>query len=110
MTSGSLTNAVGGTITSLVGSGGTRTLAAQLDNQGTVTVLQPLTLTRASAVHVNSGTIDLTVANLTLTQSGTTPSFTNAGTVMLATGRTWTISGGTLNQSAGTLGGAGMLA
>ena len=48
-------------------------------------------------------------ADLTLTQSGTTPSFANTGTVTIATGRTWTVSNGALNQNAGTIGGAGTL-
>ena len=33
--------------------------------------------------------------------------FTNTGTVTIGTGRTWTVTGGTLNQAAGTLGGSG---
>src|SRR5207244_5911511 len=109
VTTGTLTNAASGTIQSLVGAFGPRTLAAALNNQGTLTVNQPLTLTQASAAHTNSGTIDLTNADLTVTQSGTSPSFTNSGTVTIGTGHVWTITGGTLNQSAGTLGGPGTL-
>ena len=52
--SNTLTNAPGGTITSLVGTGGTRTIDAQLANQGTLTLAQPLTLTHAGAAHTSS--------------------------------------------------------
>jgi fibronectin-binding autotransporter adhesin len=105
VTSGTLTNAAGATIRPAVGAGGTRTLAAQLDNQGTLDVDQPLTLAKAGADHVNSGAIDLTVANLTVTQTGTTPSFANTGTVTLAANRDFTLTGGTVDFSAGTVSG-----
>ena len=101
-------------ITTLVGTGGTRTLDAQLDNQGTLTLGQPLTVSHASGAHTNSGTIDLTAADLTLTQSGTTPSFTNTGTINVPAGRTLTLQGGVTGgagqnyfYNGGTLGGAG---
>src|SRR5437016_8933524 len=109
VTNGSLTNAAGATITSLPGANGSRFLNAQLDNQGTVTVSQPLTLNGTSLHHTNSGTLDVSGADLTLNQGGTTPSFTNTGTVTIGSGRTWGINNGTLNQNAGTLGGAGTL-
>jgi len=107
--SNTLTNAAGGTITSLVGAGGPRTIDAQLNNLGTVTLSQPLTLSHASAAHTNSGTIDASAADFALTQSGTNPSFTNTGTVTIGAGHFWTINGGTLNQNAGSIGGAGTL-
>ena len=109
--SGTLTNAVGASITSLVGAGGARTLSAELNNQGTLTVsgAQGLTLSRASAAHVNSGTIDLTGGSLTITQSGTTPSLTNTGTLNIAATRTLGMSGGVFDQNAGTLTGTGTL-
>jgi len=53
--SNTLTNAAGGTITTLVGAGGPRTIDAQLNNLGTVTSVRPLTLSHASAAHTNSG-------------------------------------------------------
>ena len=85
VTSGTLSNPLGSTITALPGAGGGRTLNAQLDNQGTLTVSggQGLAIARASSAHTNGGTIDLTGGNLTLTQSGTTPSITNTGTVAI---------------------------
>ena len=108
--SNTLTNAAGATITTLVGTGGPRTIDAQLNNLGTVTLLQPLALNHASAAHTNSGTVDVSTADLVLSQSGTSPSFTNSGTVTIGAGRTWSVNGGTLNQNAGTVGGAGTLA
>jgi ribosomal 50S subunit-recycling heat shock protein len=108
VTAGTLTNAVGGTISSLVGNGGSRTLAAQLANQGTVTVAQPLTLTKASAAHTNSGTLTV-AANLSLSQSGTTPSFTNTGTITVAGGVTLAVSSGALNYTGGAIGGLGTI-
>ncbi len=109
VTTGTLTNAVGATINSAVGTGGLRTLAAQLNNQGALALAQPLTLTRASAAHTNSGTIDASTVNFTLTQSGTAPSFANTGTITVGAGRVWTVTGGTLDLSAGTVSGAGLL-
>jgi len=99
----------GGTITTLVGAGGLRTFDVQLNNLGTVTLNQPLTLSHTSAAHTNSGTIDASAADFALTQSGTNPSFTNTGTVTIGAGHFWTINGGTLNQNAGSIGGAGTL-
>src|SRR5438477_13074771 len=77
--------AAGATISPLQGAGGLRTIAAQLDNQSTLTIGDPqgLTFGRAGAVSTNSGTIAVTTGSLTLNQSGTTPSFTNTGTITL---------------------------
>jgi hypothetical protein len=106
VTTGTLANAAGATIHSAAGAGGGRTLGAQLDNAGTLDVDQNLTLSKASAAHVNSGAVDVTVADFTLTQSGDAPTFTNTGTVTLANSRTWTVNGsGTLDLSAGTVSG-----
>ena len=81
VTLGTLTNSSTGSITSLVGSGGARALGAELVNQsgGTLTVNQPLTISRLSATHTNNGTITAN-AGLTVTQSGINPSFTNSAT------------------------------
>jgi hypothetical protein len=112
VTNGTLTNGPAGVINVLTG-GGSRTLAAQLDNQGLVNVDQALTLARASSNHVNSGTLDLSDANMTLTQTGTTPSFTNTGAITIGAARTLTATGGTVtNANAPTVGmiqGAGTL-
>ena len=104
--SGTLTSAATGTIQSLAGTGGARNLNAQLDNQGVITVAQGLTINQASADHTNSGTINVSGGDLLVTQSGTTPTFTNSstGTFTIASGRTLNLSGGSFtNFSAGTL-------
>ncbi|MGE3817844.1 MAG: putative Ig domain-containing protein, partial [Isosphaeraceae bacterium] len=102
VTAGALVNA--GAITASAGGGGGRVLAAELDNRGSLTVSQPLTLAKASARHANSGAIDVAGGNLTVTQSGTAPGFANAGTITVGAGRTLAVSGGTLgNFSNGTL-------
>src|SRR6185436_6325536 len=69
VTAGTLVNAPGATITPLVGgSNGARILAAQLDNQGTLTIANPagMTLSKSGAQHTNSGTITLAGGNLAL--------------------------------------------
>ncbi len=106
VTSGTLTNAVAGTIQSLAGTGGARNLNAQLNNQGLITVAQGLTINKDSADHTNSGTINVNGGDLLVTQSGTTPTFTNSstGTFTIASGRTLNLSGGSFtNFSGGTL-------
>ena len=103
---GILTNAAGGTITSLVGAGGPRTIDAQLVNQGTVTVAQALTLTHVNASQTNSGTIDASAADLFVNQSPSPAAFTNTGTMLVGAGHMLTINGGTFSQN-GTLSGAG---
>ena len=117
VTSGVLVNAPTGTISSLAGSGGTRTLNAQFDNQGTITVAQALTTNKASVAHTNSGTINLTTGDWTIVISGTTPSFTTSGTVSVGAGRLLTLQGGVVggagqnfNYNGGSFGGAGTIA
>jgi len=100
-----LTNAASGTINAAVGAVGPRTLALALDNQGTVTLNRPLSLSRAGAVHTNSGTIDVSGGDFTITQSGTGPSFTTSGTITIALGRTLALSGGAFNYTSGTISG-----
>ncbi|MBK7905105.1 MAG: hypothetical protein IPJ78_00915 [Gemmatimonadetes bacterium] len=102
VTGGALTNLPAGTITSLVGTGGTRTITGTIDNQGTIALPADLTVTGVDAAHVNSGTITMTTGDLTVTMTGTTPSFTNTGTIAVA-GRTFTVTGGTLDLSAGVV-------
>ncbi|HEY3220050.1 MAG TPA: invasin domain 3-containing protein [Gemmatimonadales bacterium] len=105
-----LTNAPGATIDAAVGLSGPRTLAVQLDNRGTVTLNRGLTLSRASAAHQNSGTIDVSGGDLTITQSGTTPSFTNTGAINIAAGDSVKVSSGAFNYTSGTISGAGTFA
>ena len=105
---GTLTNAANGFIKSLVGSGGDRTLSAQINNQGTLAVEHPLRIDRASTDHLNAGTIDVIGGNLTIAQTGNTPSFTNTGAITVPAGRTVVMTGGSFTQAAGaTLSGGG---
>ena len=108
VTAGTLVNAPEGTIATSSGSG-THVITALLNNQGTMSLGQGLVLDRPSAAHVNSGTMTLSGGDVTLSQTGTTPSFTNTGTISIGIGRTWNVNGGTLTQ-AGSLGGTGTLA
>ncbi len=110
MPSATLTNAAGATIDAQVGAGGTRTLGAELNNQGTVTLGKALTINRAGAAHVNSGTITVTGGDLTLQQGGTTPSLTTSGTITIGAARTFQVNAGTLNYTGGSIGGSGTLA
>jgi hypothetical protein len=112
VTNGLLTNAATRTINVLAGIGGARTLNAALDNSGTLSLGAALTMSRSSSVHVNesTGLVDVSGGDLTLTQTGTNPSFTNNGTVTLGSGRTWSVTTGGLTLASGsTLGGTGTL-
>lgn len=107
VTSGTLTVGAGGQLKSLAGAGGgTRTLGAVLNNQGTLTVSHPLSLARAGADHLNSGTINVSGGDLSVTQTGTTPSFSTSGPISIGAGRVLSVTGGTFTQTAGTLSGA----
>ena len=100
VSSGTLTNT--GTIktqdTDQGGGGtGTRSIQAELDNQGTVTIDTAADINKASAAHLNSGLIDVN-DDLIVAQSGTTPTFTSSGTIDIAAGKTLTVSAGTLTN------------
>src|SRR5262249_51635902 len=72
-TSGTLLNAPGGSIRPVVGvQGGNRLLDASLDNQGTLTVEQSLSMNQGSAAIANSGVITLTTGDLLIGSSATT--------------------------------------
>jgi Tol biopolymer transport system component len=91
----------------------THTLAAALDNQGTLDVQGSgnLTLNAPSATHANAGLVQLTGGNLTVLQSGTTPGFTHAGgQLIIPAGRTLTVTGGAFDYSGGAIAGRGTLA
>jgi hypothetical protein len=102
---GTLVNAVGGLVAVQQGTGGTRNLNAELDNQGRLEVSQNLAINRASAQHSNSGTIELLTGNVALTQTGTAPSFATSGAVILGAGRTLSVSGGAFDDAGVTPGG-----
>src|SRR5258705_11572370 len=74
------------------------TLTGQLDNQGTVTIDQPLSLNGGAGAQTNSGTLTLAGGGLTLGQSG---SFTKSGTIDIGARRTWTVTGGEKGKEAG---------
>jgi hypothetical protein len=109
VTTGTLANT--GTISALVGAtGGARTLTAQLDNQasGTLTLSQALTITKASVQHTNAGSIVLSGGDLTVTQSGASPSFTNSGLIDIPAGRKFVVNGGAFTiGTTGTVQGSG---
>jgi hypothetical protein len=111
VTAGTLTNGAGGTITSEVGGGGGgRTLAAVLANEGTLAVDHDLGIDEPEADHDNGGTISLTGGDLTITQSGATPSVTVNGGLELGAGRTLTVTAGAFDMVAGSsLSGTGTL-
>ncbi len=108
---GPLTNAAGATVSASAGTGGSRTLTARLLNSGTVSINAPLTINKSSAAHQNSGTIAVLGGSLTVTQSGTTPSFTNNGAITVASGQTLSVTGAPLTNGAqGVLKGGGAIA
>jgi hypothetical protein len=103
---GTLTNA--GDISSTVGSGGSRTLVAQLNNtsDGGLDIHQPLTINFAAASHTNAGMFDIS-NNLTILGA---PSLSNTGTFFVNTGATVNMSSGAMTNSAGgTIVGTGTL-
>src|SRR3989442_3098073 len=81
VTSGTLINAGTGTITASPGVGGVRTIAAQLNNQGQVTLKIRRAHGRTPVTPANSVPSSACNKDWTLHQSGTTPSFTNTGTI-----------------------------
>jgi hypothetical protein len=69
-----------------------------------------MALASPSAQHVNDGTVLVSGGDLTITQSGTSPSFTSSGTITVPTGRTLTVAGGTFTHAtSGLLEGAGTI-
>ena len=104
VTSGTLTNTALGVINvdKTVAGTGTRTITANLTNNGQVNINTDTTLTKASGQHINSGDLNIALDN-TLTLSGSSVNFTNA-----AGG---TIAGeGTLNLGTATFANDGRIA
>ena len=99
---GTLINSPAGTIHTTLGGTYSNYILAQLDNQGSITVDKALIIDKASATHVNSGTIVLGDGDLTLTQSGTNPSFMNTGIFSVDSARTLTVTNGTFNYTSGS--------
>jgi uncharacterized repeat protein (TIGR01451 family) len=108
VTSGTLLNASTGAIDATGDSSIARELRAQLDNQGVVNVAASMTINMESADHVNRGTINLRDATLLVTQSGTTPTFTNIDVIDIALTAALAINGGAVSQAnPGTISGGG---
>jgi hypothetical protein len=113
--SGVLTNITGSSLETTLGSaGGNRTLAAMLDNQGTVVVSQTLTIAKDSATHGNSGTILLSGGDLNVILSGFRPAFSNESGGLIDVGTNKLVitnqsSGTFINQPGGTLQGSGTI-
>jgi hypothetical protein len=107
VTNGTLTIGTGGSLNA-TGPGATRVLDAQVNNMGTIVVAADLAINRGDADHVNSGLISCSLGNLTVTQTGDTPSFTNTGT--LAISMSATVTGGVVqNTGSGLIRGGGLL-
>jgi hypothetical protein len=108
---GLLMNDTGGVILTSAGTGGAnRTLNAELDNRGLVTVNHPFTIHKSGSHHMSSGTIELIGGDLSILQSGTTPSFSNAGTIDIGSGRIMTVNNNVFtNLVTGLIQGNGVL-
>jgi YVTN family beta-propeller protein len=113
--SGTLVNAATGTLTSIAASGSTiNRLIGNLENQGTVEVSEvQFNLAQGGAVLTNSGTINASGADLSLS-TGSTGVLTTTGPINVSDGRLVQIQGPTLDiaaggsiQGGGTLGFAG---
>ena len=93
VTTGTLTNAVGGVIRAVEGAGGPRNLNSNLDNRGTLAVERDLTLNGNVA---NSGTVQLPAGKTLTIPSATTwthraSAITGTGTLSLANGSTFAL-------------------
>jgi hypothetical protein len=112
VTSGTLVNASDGTIHALAGNGGGRTLNAQLDNEGTLTVDAPLDVNMGTNdADVNNGTITVSGGDLSFNAAGSSNSFTNTGDMSISADRTLTVQFGgmSFSQNSGSITGSGTL-
>src|SRR5439155_10191847 len=108
--SGTLTNAAGASLAVPSASTGAHTIAATINNQGAISASGPLTIQSDGAQHVNSGTIDVAAGGVvSIVQTGASPSFTNTGSLSIASGSLLALSGGTFNQNGGAVSGQGSL-
>jgi hypothetical protein len=104
--SGTLTNASDGLIRVLPGAGSERHLSAPLDNQGTITVSYPLYVDNSGVSYLNeSGATIQANDDIIVSQSGTSASFTNQGTINLAASHTLSVTGRTFANSGTVAGG-----
>jgi len=100
-----LVNEPTGQIVVLPGSGnvpGSRALEAELNNRGTLRVLQGLSVSKTDALHSNSGTIEVADGQ-TLTVDGGTQGFNNTGVLRVGNGATIDLRGTLRIDEAGIL-------
>ncbi len=113
VSSGTLVNAPGATIGAIATSPSALRqtyLNTTLDNRGHLAVNGNMTLARSSADHTNSGNITVGEGDLTIQQTGSTPSFTStAGTLWINPDRTLRVQGGAITVSGGSVPGNGTL-
>ncbi|HET9707039.1 MAG TPA: hypothetical protein VFP39_01915 [Gemmatimonadales bacterium] len=115
VTSGVLTNISGSSLNSYVGTaGGTRTLAAALNNQGLIVVQQTLTIDRDSASYSNTGLIVSNGGDLNVILSGFRPGFSNGSPGVIDIGTNKLVisnlsTGSFINQAGATLRGSGTI-
>jgi len=101
VTSGTLTNGDYGVILAENGNstGGTRILAAKLNNQGVMNINNiNLRMNRTTVSHANNGTINISSGKFYLDLGGTY-SFNNTGVINFSNLMTMTVTGGTFNNS-----------
>jgi hypothetical protein len=102
LSSGTFTNSTTGEVLSAAGDGyyATHEISAPFQNDGILSLEQPLKLSQTDASHINNGTINLQDGNLSIYLTDETTSFTNSGTITLAESRKLYINNGVFTQSA----------
>jgi hypothetical protein len=92
-----------GTIDIQPGFGGPRTIDAILDNQGTFTGNQAVTIGHPDAQHTNRGTFKVKAGAITFAQSGTNENFTNqaGGVIDIDAGTVFRVTNGPVTNSLG---------
>ncbi len=116
MGSSTLVNGSDGTIRSSAGptlAGGGRTIHGGVENHGEIDVQHPLTLWGDGASYVNQSGGQISVASgdldVDLTVVRAPASFTNLGTIDIATGRAMQLTGGTFLPASGAITSSGVL-
>jgi hypothetical protein len=107
--SGVLTNAASGSIVTLPGAGGSRSITGGLTNDGQMLIDHPLSWSLADDTLSNAGTLDVNNGDLTITQTGLSQ-LTLGGSVIIAVGRVLGVTGGGVSQVGEAVLGSGTLA
>jgi hypothetical protein len=89
---GVLVNQADGTIHSVVGAGGTRTIDGQLFNLGTVLTDGPLVVNMSNGDSINEGTFTLGGGDLSFSGPGSSVGFSNDGSITVPAGRTFAVA------------------